>query len=91
MMTLILIQITVKGVWKISDAEIQKDSIPLANDIGVVYVIDRVFMTDDEVYQVLEKNPRPGALSWLPPAEAKADEPAGINNTPLGAPLPHLG
>lgn len=87
------------GTLMINDAEIGEDSFSLANNLGTVYIVERVFMSGDEVSEVLSKNPRPGlGLFQLPPdhpsviaQSATKDEPAGIRETPLGEPLPLLG
>lgn len=44
----------------INDAEIEPVAIPLAQDFGTVYVINRVFMDGNEVDSVLSKHPSPG-------------------------------
>lgn len=51
----------------INETEIQQEAIQLATDFGIIYVIDRVFMSGEEVSEILRKHPSPGfGLFGLP-------------------------
>ncbi|XP_057377636.1 uncharacterized protein LOC130699316 [Daphnia carinata] len=80
----------------IKDAEIQPEAIRLPQDIGVVYIVGRVFMNSDEVSEAIsshfKRNPNTALCLGLPcsPGESPApvdDEAAlDIRNTPLAPP-----
>jgi hypothetical protein len=51
----------------INETEIQQGTIQLATDFGIIYVIDRVFMSSEEVSEILRKHPSTGfGLFGLP-------------------------
>ncbi|KAK4023074.1 hypothetical protein OUZ56_008508 [Daphnia magna] len=80
----------------IKDAEIQPEAIHLPQDIGVVYIVGRVFMDGDEVREAIsshfKRNPNSVLCLGLPCSPGESPTPVDdeaaldIRNTPLAPP-----
>lgn len=80
----------------IKDAEIQPEAIHLPQDIGVVYIVGRVFMDGDEVSEAIsshfKRNPNSVLCLGLPCSPGESPTPVDdeaaldIRNTPLAPP-----